>query len=130
PVLADPDQLSHAIYQLILNARDAMREQASGRMTLAAGRETVERDPRWPDAAPGSYVRISVTDTGVGMDTATVGRVLEPFYSTKPMHQAPGLGLAAVYGVVRDHGGSVRIASALGRGTTVEMLIPRSTKGV
>jgi nitrogen-specific signal transduction histidine kinase/CheY-like chemotaxis protein len=129
PVLADPDQLSHAIYQLILNARDAMRDQASGRMTIAAGRETVERDPRWPDAAPGSYVRISVTDTGVGMDTATVERVLEPFFSTKPMHQAVGRGLAAVYGVVRDHGGSVRIASALGRGTTVEMLIPRSAKG-
>ena len=125
-IQADPDQLSHAIYQLILNARDAMRDQASGRVTIAAGREKVERDPRWPDAAPGSYVRIAVTDTGVGMDAPTVERVLEPFFSTKPMHQAPGLGLAATYGVVRDHGGSVRIASALGRGTTVEMLIPRS----
>ena len=125
PLHADPDHLAHAIYQLILNARDAMRDQASGRVTIAAGRETVERDPRWPEAAPGSYVRISVTDTGAGMDTATVERVLEPFYSTKPMHQAPGLGLAAVYGVVRDHQGSVRISSAVGRGTTVDLLIPR-----
>lgn len=128
PVQADPDQLAHAIYQLVLNARDAMRDQASGRVTIRAGRETVERDPRWPDAAPGSYVRLSVTDTGVGMDTATVERVLEPFFSTKPMHQAAGLGLAAAYGVVRDHGGSVRIASALGRGTTVDLLIPRSAE--
>ena len=126
-VHADPDQISHAIYQLILNARDAMRDQASGRVTITAGRETIERDPRWPEAAPGSYVRISVNDIGVGMDATTVERVLEPFFSTKPMHQAAGLGLAAVYGVVRDHQGSVRISSALGRGTTVDLLIPRST---
>ena len=129
PVQADPDHLSHAVYQLILNARDALRDQASGVVTIAAGRETVERDPRWPDAAAGAYVRISVTDTGAGMDSATVERVLEPFFSTKPMHQAAGLGLAAVYGVVRDHGGSVRIASAPGRGTTVDLLIPRSAPG-
>lgn len=127
PVQADPDQLSHAIYQLVLNARDAMRDQPSGRVVISAGRETIERDPRWPEAAPGSYVRISVNDTGVGMDTATVERVLEPFFTTKPMHQAAGLGLAAVYGVVRDHQGSVRISSAVGRGTTVDLLIPRST---
>ena len=126
-VHADPDQLSHAIYQLILNARDAMRDQPSGRVTITAGRETIERDPRWPEAAPGSYVRISVNDIGGGMDATTVERVLEPFFSTKPMHQAAGLGLAAVYGVVRDHRGSVRISSALGRGTTVDLLIPRST---
>ncbi|HKV70910.1 MAG TPA: response regulator [Gemmatimonadales bacterium] len=127
PVQADPDQLAHAIYQLVLNARDAMRDQPSGRVAITAGRETIERDPRWPEAAPGSYVRISVNDTGAGMDTATVERVLEPFFSTKPMHQAAGLGLAAVYGVLRDHRGSVRISSALGRGTTVDLLIPRST---
>ena len=127
PVQADPDQLAHAIYQLVLNARDAMRDQPSGRVAIAAGRETIERDPRWPEASPGSYVRISVNDTGVGMDTATVERVLEPFFTTKPMHQAAGLGLAAVYGVLRDHRGSVRISSALGRGTTVDLLIPRST---
>lgn len=126
-VEADPNQLSHAIYQLILNARDAMQDQPSGRVTISVGRETIERDPRWPEAAPGSYVRISVNDIGVGMDATTVERVLEPFFSTKPMHQAAGLGLAAVYGVVRDHRGSVRISSALGRGTTVDLLIPRST---
>ena len=126
-VQADPDHLSHAVYQLILNAREAMRDQQSGRVTITAGRETIERDPRWPEAAPGSYVRISVNDIGVGMDATTVERVLEPFFSTKPMHQAAGLGLAAVYGVVRDHQGSVRISSALGRGTTVDLLIPRST---
>lgn len=126
-VHADPDQISHAIYQLILNARDAMRDQPSGRVTITAGRESVEQDPRWPEAVPGSYVRISVNDIGGGMDATTVERVLEPFFSTKPMHQAAGLGLAAVYGVVRDHRGSVRISSALGRGTTVDLLIPRST---
>ena len=126
-VQADPDHLSHAIYQLILNARDAMRDQPSGQVTITAGRETIERDPRWPEAAPGSYIRISVNDIGAGMDATTVERVLEPFFSTKPMHQAAGLGLAAVYGVVRDHQGSVRISSALGRGTTVDLLIPRST---
>ena len=128
PVQADPDHLSHAVYQLILNSRDALRDHASGVVTISAGRETVDRDPRWPEAAPGDYIRISVTDTGTGMDAPTVERVLEPFFSTKPMHQAAGLGLAAVYGVVRDHHGSVRIASALGRGTTVDLLIPRSAR--
>src|ERR1041385_1255484 len=78
PLHADPDHLAHAIYQLVLNARDAMRDQPSGRVTISAGRETIQRDPRWPEAAPGSYVRISVNDTGVGMNTATVERVLEP----------------------------------------------------
>ena len=128
PLRADPDHLADAGYELALNARDAMRSQPSGTLTIRAAAETVtSQDLRWPDAAPGAYVRLSVEDTGVGMDAATLERVLEPFFTTKPMHQASGLGLASVYGVARDHGGSVRITSQPGRGTTVDLLIPVST---
>ncbi|HEX9393299.1 MAG TPA: response regulator, partial [Gemmatimonadales bacterium] len=63
----------------------------------------------------------------IGMDAATVERVLEPFFTTKPLHQAVGLGLSTVHGIVRDHGGTLRIDSARGRGTTVHMLIPAAT---
>jgi two-component system, cell cycle sensor histidine kinase and response regulator CckA len=128
PLRADPDHLADACYELALNARDAMRSQPSGVLTIRANAESVTlADSQWPDATPGSYVRLSVEDTGVGMDAATLERVLEPFFTTKPMHQASGLGLASVYGVARDHGGSVRITSRPGRGTTVELLIPVST---
>ncbi|HXF95920.1 MAG TPA: ATP-binding protein [Gemmatimonadales bacterium] len=124
-IAADPDHLVHACLELVLNARDAMSRQRAGRLTLSAGVETVGAgDRRWPDAAPGRYVRFSITDTGVGMDAATLERVFEPFFTTRPMHQAPGLGLAQVYRVVKDHHGAVRIDSAPRRGTTVHLLIP------
>lgn len=130
PYLAgDPDHLAHACLQLVLNARDAMLGRPEGRLTIAAAEQTVAPgDRQWPGAAPGRYIRISVSDTGVGMDAATLDRVYEPFFTTKPMHQAKGLGLAAVYAVVREHGGAVRIESAPGKGTTVHLLIPVSTE--
>jgi len=132
PYLAgDPDHLAHACLQLVLNARDALqgRPEGGGRLTIAAAEQTVAPgDRHWPGAAPGRYIRISVSDTGVGMDAATLDRVYEPFFTTKPMHQAKGLGLAAVYAVVREHGGTVRIESVPGKGTTVHLLIPVSTE--
>jgi len=125
---ADPDHLIHACLELVLNARDAMQGRR-GRVTLAAALETVEeRDPRWPGAAPGRYIRLSVTDTGVGMEPATLERVFEPFFTTKPMHQAAGLGLARVYRATRDHHGSARVESAPRVGTTVHVLVPVSTE--
>lgn len=126
-VRADPDHLAHACHQLVLNARDAMQGRPRGTITISAATEEVASGGRtWPDATIGSYVRLSISDTGTGMDPTTLERVLEPFFTTKPMHQASGLGLAAVYGVVRDHGGSLRIESVPGQGTTVHLLIPQA----
>ncbi|MGH7700873.1 MAG: ATP-binding protein, partial [Gemmatimonadales bacterium] len=126
---ADPDHLIHACLEVLLNARDAIGRQPGGRLTIAAAAETVRaHDRQWPDTAPGRYVRLSISDTGAGMDAATLERVFEPFFTTKPMHQAPGLGLAQVYRIVRDHHGTVRIDSAPRRGTTVHILIPVSAE--
>ncbi len=124
PALAvDPDRLAEAFVQLALNAREALR--GPGKVRIEAAPEAIVRDDaRWPGAQPGTYVRISVSDTGIGMDAATVERVLEPFFTTKPLHQAVGLGLSTVHGIVRDHGGTLRIDSTRGRGTTVHLLLP------
>ena len=123
----DPDHLVHACLELVLNARDAMQGMEGGRLTLAAATEEVAADDnRWPGAAAGRYVRLSVTDTGRGMDAATRDRAFEPFFTTKPMHRAAGIGLPKVQGVVRDHRGAIRVDSAVGRGTTVHVLVPVS----
>ncbi len=125
PILADLDQLVHACLELVFNARDAMRGRPSPRLTFAAAEERIAQgDQRWPGAPPGRYVRISVSDTGRGMDPAIAERVFEPFFSTKPMHQAKGLGLAEVQRVLREHRGAVRIDSVIGKGTTVHLLLP------
>ena len=129
PVAADPDHLVQACVEVVLNARDAMQREQSRRLTISVAPETVsDGSAQWRDAAPGRYVRFSIGDTGIGMDAATLERVFEPFFSTKPMHQATGLGLAQVYQVVRDHRGAVRIDSAPRRGTTVHLLIPVSAE--
>lgn len=122
-VAGDTDQLVHAALQLILNARDAMPR--GGELQLEAARVALgPRERSWAGAAPGDYVRFSIGDSGTGMDLAVLERVFEPFFTAKPMYEARGVGLAAVYGVVRAHHGSVRIDSEPGVGTTVHLLIP------
>ncbi|HYT83840.1 MAG TPA: ATP-binding protein, partial [Gemmatimonadales bacterium] len=129
PVAADADQLVHACTQIVLNARDAMQGRPGGRLTLTAAAETIRApDPQWPDAQPGRYVRVSLSDTGRGMSAAELERVFEPFFTTKPMHQAKGLGLATVHRVMREHRGAVRIDSEPARGTSVHLLVPVSTE--
>ncbi len=124
-IRADPDRLTHAGLQLLLNARDAMRQLPGGRLVLAATEQVLDGpDPRWPGARPGRYVRFSISDTGPGMEPATVERVFEPFFTTKPLHEATGLGLATVYRAIKAHGGAIGIESAPGRGTTIHLLIP------
>jgi len=124
-ILGDSDYLVQAGVQLLINARQAMRGLPGDRLVLSAAAEVVETaDKPWVGARPGRYVRISVTDTGQGMDPATVERVFEPFFSTRPLHQASGLGLATVYRAVKAHGGAIGIESTPGRGTTVHLLIP------
>ncbi|HST75199.1 MAG TPA: ATP-binding protein [Acetobacteraceae bacterium] len=121
PALADPSQVEAAILNLALNARDAMPE--GGVLRLATGNETVT-DPDG-DAEPGDYVRISVSDTGIGMSNEVLARAFEPFFTTKELGKSSGLGLSQVYGLARQSGGTVRIRSVVGGGTTVALLLPR-----
>ena len=127
PIAGDIDHLVHACTQIVLNARDAMRGRPDPRLTLTSALQTVAaQDAAWRDVTPGRYVRIAISDTGRGMDAATLARAFEPFFSTKPMHAATGLGLATLLRVIRAHGGGVRAESEPGRGTTIHMLLPLS----
>ena len=112
-VRADAGQLEQVVMNLVLNARDAMPD--GGTITLASG------------PAGASAVRLSVRDTGIGMDDATVERVFEPFFTTKAPGQGTGLGLSTVYGIVRQHDGSISIRSAPRRGTTVDVVLPSAS---
>lgn len=119
PVLADAIQLEMTLLNLAINARDAMPE--GGKLTIATTVKLVTDDP---ELREGQYVELAVSDTGVGMDETTVRRALEPFYTTKPAGKGTGLGLAQIYGSARQAGGTVRIESTVGVGTTVRVLLP------
>jgi signal transduction histidine kinase/ActR/RegA family two-component response regulator len=132
-VLADPGQLEQVLVNLVVNARDAMASGGLLTIETAAVRLTA-RDLRrhtldGPVAAlvgsPGDHVVIRVTDNGTGMDEATQRRVFEPFFTTKPQGRGTGLGLATIYGIVAQAGGRLCLHSAPGRGTTVEVYLPR-----
>lgn len=124
PTLVDANQLENALLNLCINARDAMPD---------GGKIMIETSNRWLDARTarehgldvGQYVSVSVSDTGTGIDKATLERVFDPFFTTKPIGQGTGLGLSMVYGFARQSNGHVRIHSEVGRGTTVCLYLPR-----
>jgi len=122
-VNADPTHLEQVIVNLCVNARDAM--DRGGRLTIET--DNVSIDDRYceahPWAKPGRFVRLRVTDTGVGMTADVRERAFEPFYTTKGAHRGTGLGLSTVYGIVQQHAGMVHLQSALGEGTTFEMFL-------
>jgi PAS domain S-box-containing protein len=126
PALMDPGQLEQVLTNLAINARDAMPK--GGRLVIDS--ENVDVDITYAAGrtglAPGRYVRIRVTDTGTGMDAATLQRVFEPFFTTKPKGQGTGLGLATTYGIIKQAGGDVSIYSEVGVGTRVHVLLPAS----
>ncbi|MDR7102880.1 MHYT domain-containing protein [Croceicoccus sp. BE223] len=119
PVLADAVQVEMMVLNLVINARDAM--PAGGTLTISTSKQTLEGDV---EIGPGDYVEVAVRDTGTGMDAETLRRSMEPFYTTKPMGKGTGLGLAQIYGSARQAGGTVRIESVLGEGTTVRVYLP------
>ena len=129
PVMVDPTQLRQVVMNLITNAADAS-ETNGGVVQLRAEAVTLDAPPAGLaptlEVAPGRYVRVVVEDHGAGMDDATVARMFEPFFSTK--FAGRGLGLAAVLGIVRSHGGGIAVHSELGRGTTVELFLPVAEK--
>jgi PAS domain S-box-containing protein len=122
--LCDPNQLESALLNLAINARDAM--PGGGRLTIVtsnAGLDSVTANA--PALSSGDYVRITVTDTGVGMSAEVAARAFDPFFTTKPIGQGTGLGLSMIYGFARQSNGHVTIDSKLGQGATVRLYLPR-----
>jgi PAS domain S-box-containing protein len=124
--LADPNQLELALLNLCVNARDAMPR--GGTLTIAA--DVVQPGAAQPELPRRDYVRVSVADTGTGMDQETLARAIEPFFSTKETGRGTGLGLSMVHGLAGQLGGHFAIASTPGKGTRVELWLPVATAGV
>ena len=124
PTLVDANQLENALLNLCINSRDAMPN--GGKITIETANKWIdERTARERNLEPGQYITICVSDTGVGIDKATLERVFEPFFTTKPLGQGTGLGLSMVYGFARQSNGHVRIYSEVDKGTMVCMYLPR-----
>jgi signal transduction histidine kinase/ActR/RegA family two-component response regulator len=126
-VLVDANQLELALLNVALNARDAMPE--GGKVRVTASSQSVAAGGADPPLKSGDYVRISVVDSGVGMDDATLAKATDPFFTTKGPGKGTGLGLSMVHGLAAQSGGLLRIDSKLQLGTTVELWLPRAETG-
>ncbi len=124
-VHVDPAQIDQVLANLAVNARDAIA--GVGKVVLATANAVVDEDECSIEGSlPGRYVRLSVTDTGCGMDKQTMARIFEPFFTTKKVGEGTGLGLATVYGAVKQNDGFVNVHSEPGKGTTFNIYLPRS----
>lgn len=124
-VQADPSQIHQILLNFSTNARDAMPEGGVLRVQTANAEVSESEAARRPEARAGSFVKLSVTDTGTGIDAETLKHLFEPFFTTKPHGQGTGLGLATVYGIVRQSGGWIEVQSAPGEGATFAVFLPR-----
>jgi two-component system, cell cycle sensor histidine kinase and response regulator CckA len=124
---ADPGQIEQVLLNLYVNAWQAM--PSGGELYLESGNTIFHEQENRPfNTKPGQYVKISVTDTGVGMDSETQKRIFEPFFSTKGIGKGTGLGLASAYGIIKNHGGIINVYSEKAHGTTFTIYLPASVK--
>ena len=129
-VMADPGQLEQVLMNLVANARDAM--PGGGRLVLSTGRVDLDAAPgrAEPDLPAGRHALLTLSDTGSGMDEATLKRIFEPFFTSKGPGKGTGLGLSMVYGIIQQHNGFIRVQSEPGRGTTFMIHLPLTTRTV
>jgi PAS domain S-box-containing protein len=130
PVLIDPGQLEQVLVNLAVNARDGMPE--GGTLRIDTANIDIDEDyvASRPELSPGPHVRLRVSDTGIGMSAETVVRAFDPFFTTKPAGQGTGLGLATVYGIIKQAGGHTQIYSELDVGTTFTALLPATAQAI
>jgi nitrogen-specific signal transduction histidine kinase len=130
PIISDPGQMAQVLVNLAVNARDAM--PAGGTLVIETANVGVDESyaSTRPGLTPGRYVRLRVSDNGVGMDQATLEHAFEPFFTTKPKGEGTGLGLASVYGVVTQAGGHVQLYSEPGVGTTCSIMLPATEQPI
>jgi two-component system cell cycle sensor histidine kinase/response regulator CckA len=129
-VVGDEHQIEQVVINMAVNARDAMPRGGELRLSTSVVDLTDRSPPRDSDALPGRYVRLTLEDTGAGMDAETLSRVFEPFFTTKEVGRGTGLGLATAFGIIKQHQGWIDVHSEPGRGTTFEVFLPATAATV
>jgi PAS domain S-box-containing protein len=130
-VIADPTQMHQVLVNLCTNGVHAM-QKSGGRLEIGfVSVELAETDMAiFPDLHPGQYVKLTVKDTGTGIEPAIMDRIFDPFFTTKEVDKGTGMGLAVVHGIVKSHGGAITVDSRLGAGTVFTILLPRAAEGI